>query len=587
MMHLPRLVSSAVFAGLVALALSGCTKNPATGGTSFTGGFSEAEEIRAGRENHPKIIAEFGGEYGSPELKNYVDSIGQLLAKTSERPNLKWTFTLLNSDIVNAFATPGGYVYITRGLMALADTEAQLAGVLAHEIGHITALHHARRQGQSLLAGVGVLAAAVLGGQAAAELGQAGAVSLLQGYSREHEYESDELGVRYLSRAGYDPQAMAGFLSKLRASSRLDAKRRGQSPDSVDQFNYLATHPAPIARVQRATGLAQKTNVKDPITARDIYLSKLDGILYGDDPDQGFVRGREFLHPKLRFAFQVPDGFSVFNTPAAVHMFGKSGARAIFDAAGKPHSGSMESYVGRVWGAKMRLRDLETIRVNGMEAATAVTQVRTNGGTFDLRLVAYRVDAKTVYRFLFLTPPAQTGAMSEELRRTTYSFRDAQRRGSIEAQAADPAHRDGAAGRHGVRVRAAHALSRLSAGTLRGPERTDRRRDAAGGSENKGRHGAVSPSITAPTMRSASSRMPGAPLSRGPATFNVATRFARSQAAISSKPGASARRPGSTTSRGRPARSASRAVSRVPPDRGAGAMMSVASASSTLRRVRA
>jgi len=416
-----KFLSTLAVAALLAGQLSGCAKNPATGGTSFTGGFSEADEIRIGRETHPKIIAEFGGEYGSPELKRYVDSIGQLLAKTSERPNLKWSFTLLNSDIVNAFATPGGYVYITRGLMSLADNEAQLAGVLAHEIGHITALHHARRQGQSLLANVGVIAAAVLGGRAGAELGQLGAVSLLQSYSRDNEYESDELGVRYLSRAGYDPDAMAGFLTKLRASSRLDAIRRGQSPDSVDQFNYLATHPAPVARVQRAAGLARKANVRNPVTARDIYLSKLDGMLYGDDPDQGFVRGREFLHPKLRFAFRVPEGFSVFNTPQAVHGFGPSNTRFIFDGA-KPYSGSMTRYIGQVWGKKMRLTDLEQITVNGLEAATATTRARTRSGAVDLRLVAYRID-KSIYRFIFVTPPNRTAAMSEDLRRVTYSFR--------------------------------------------------------------------------------------------------------------------------------------------------------------------
>ena len=416
-----RLVSIFAVTALLAVQLTGCAKNPATGGTSFTGGFTEADEIRVGRETHPKIIAEFGGEYGTPELKRYVDSIGQLLAKTSERPNLKWTFTLLNSDIVNAFATPGGYVYITRGLMALADNEAQLAGVLAHEIGHITALHHARRQGYSLLANVGVIAAAVLGGRAGAELGQVGAVSLLQSHSRDNEYESDQLGVRYLSQAGYDPRAMAGFLSTLRASSRLDAKRRGQSPDSVDRFNYLATHPAPIARVQRATNLARKANVKKPITARKRYLSKVNGMLYGDDPDQGFVRGQEFLHPKLRFAFRVPQGFSVFNTPQAVHGFGPSGTRFIFDG-GKPYLGSMTSYIRRVWAKKLRLRDLEPITVRGLQAATATTRARTSGGNVDLRLVAYRIE-KDIYRFTFVTPTERTAAISTDLRRVTYSFR--------------------------------------------------------------------------------------------------------------------------------------------------------------------
>lgn len=417
------LAATLTAAGMLAVALSGCAKNPATGGTSFTGGLSQNEEIRMGRENHPKIIKEFGGEYGTPDLKRYVDGIGQLLAKTAERRDLNFTFTVLDSDIINAFATPGGYVYITRGLMALADNEAQLAGVLAHEIGHITALHHARRHGQSILANIGLAAVGILGGQSAAQLGQIGAVSLLQGFSRENEYEADELGIRYLSRVGFEPTAMAGFLSKLRADTQLSAKRRGESPDAVDQFNYLATHPAPLARVQRATALARDKNVKNPMTARDIYLSKLDGILYGSDPDQGYIRGRDFLHPKLRFAFQVPRGFSLFNSNRAVYAFGPDKSRIVFDRAAKPVDGSMEYYLGRIWGGKLRLQNLETISVNGLDAATATTQIRTNDGTFDARLVVYRVDLQTIYRLMFLTPGNQTARLSTELRRTTYSFR--------------------------------------------------------------------------------------------------------------------------------------------------------------------
>ncbi len=417
------LIPSLAAAGLLAALLSGCAQNPATGSTTFTGGLSQADEIRMGRENHPRIIKEFGGEYGTPELKRYVDGIGQLLARTSERSDLQFKFTVLNSDIINAFATPGGYVYITRGLMALADNEAQLAGVLAHEIGHITALHHARRHGQSLLANIGLAAVGILVGREAAQVGQMGAVTLLQSFSRENEYEADELGVRYLSRAGFDPAAMAGFLAKLRADSRLTALRRGESPDKVDQFNYLATHPAPAARVERATALARQTNVRNPMTARDIYLSKLDGLLFGGDPEEGFIRGQDFLHPKLRFAFTVPQGFSLMNSSTAVHAFGPNKSRIIFDRASKPADGSMEYYLGQIWGAKMNLRNLETIRVNGLDAATATTRIRTNDGTFDARLTAYRIDTQTIYRMIFLTARDDTNRLATGLRRTTYSFR--------------------------------------------------------------------------------------------------------------------------------------------------------------------
>ena len=417
------LISWLAVAGILATQLSGCAQNPATGGSAFTGGLSQAEEIRMGQENHPKIVKEFGGEFGTPEIRRYVDGIGQLLANTAERRDLKFTFTVLDSEIINAFATPGGYVYVTRGLMALADNEAQFAGVLAHEIGHITALHHARRHGQSLLTNIGLAAVGILAGQSAAQLGGLGAASLLQGFSRENEYEADELGVRYLARAGFDPGAMAGFLVKLRADSQLSAKRRGESPDKVDQFNYLATHPAALARVKRATALAGQKNVRNPMTARNIYLSKLDGILYGGDPGQGFIRGRDFLHPNLRFAFRVPPGFSLINSNREVHAFGPDKSRINFDRAAKPVNGTMKYYLGQVWGGKLRLQNLESIRVNGLEAATAITRLRTDGGIFDARLVAYRVDLQTIYRFTFLTPRSRTASLATALRRTTYSFR--------------------------------------------------------------------------------------------------------------------------------------------------------------------
>jgi predicted Zn-dependent protease len=163
--------------------------------------------------------------------------------------------------------------------------------------------------------------------------------------------------------------------------------------------------------------------VRNPMTARDIYLSKLDGLLYGGDPEEGFIRGQDFLHPKLRFAFSVPEGFNLINSNKAVYAFGPNKSRIIFDRASKPADGPMEYYLSRIWGAKMSLNGLETIRVNGLEAATATTQIRTNEGTFDARLTAYRVDTQTIYRMIFLTAGADTNRLATGLRRTTYSFR--------------------------------------------------------------------------------------------------------------------------------------------------------------------
>lgn len=409
--------------------LSGCTTNPATGESVFTGGMDTAQEISIGRQQHPQIIKSFGGAYGSPELRRYVDSIGQLLARTVERRDFKYKFTVLNSGIVNAFALPGGYIYISRGLLTLAENEAEVASVLAHELGHITALHHGRRQGSKsiaglLIAGAGIAASAAgVGGNQIGQLGNVVARSVLRGYSREHELESDRLALRYMSRAGYDPSAMVDFLRKMRDQSRLEAKRLGKSPDKVDATNYLATHPAPIERVRKASVLAGEYRVARPMRARDIYLRKIDGLIYGDDRDQGLIRGRAFVHPILKFWFEVPDQFQLFNSPTQVRAVGPDGATIIFDRALKPSDGPVSYYMTNVWGRGTRLGGLETIYINGLESATATARVSTNDGPRDARLVAIRKNLHTIFRFAFLTKPGQAEQWSKPFRRTSHSFR--------------------------------------------------------------------------------------------------------------------------------------------------------------------
>lgn len=416
-------------APLVFVPLAGCTTNPATGESVFTGGMDTAQEISIGREQHPQIIRTFGGEYGSPELRRYVDSIGQTLVRTVERRGFKYKFTLLNSGIVNAFALPGGYIYISRGLLTLAENEAEVAGVLAHELGHINALHHGRRQGSEtiaglLIAGAGIAASAAgVGSNQIGQLGSAVAQSVLRGHSREHELESDRLALRYMSRAGYDPGAMVSFLKKMRGQARLEAKRLGQSPDKVDAANYLATHPAPIERVRKASALAGQYRVARPVRARDIYLRKIDGIIYGDDPDQGLIRGRTFVHPKLRFQFEVPDRFQLFNSPTQVRAVGPDGATIIFDSARKPSDGPVSYYVTNVWGRGTRLGGLETIYIDGLESATATARVSTNDGPRDARLLAIRKNLQTIFRFAFLTKAGQAERWSKPFRRTSHSFR--------------------------------------------------------------------------------------------------------------------------------------------------------------------
>ena len=246
---------AATFCGLTAgglfAGLGGCSVNPATGERNLIL-VNPSEEKQIGLREHPKILAQFGGVYDDPNATGYVASIGGRLAAASETPALGFTFTLLDSPIVNAFALPGGFVYISRGLMALAGDEAELAGVLGHEIGHVVARHSAQRQSQAILAQLGVGLLGVVGGRGSTQLAGTVAGLYLRGYSRDQELEANMLGVRYLRRAGYNVTAMADFLERMRANSQLEARIAGRLPDEVDQYDITATHPRTAERVRRA-----------------------------------------------------------------------------------------------------------------------------------------------------------------------------------------------------------------------------------------------------------------------------------------------------------------------------------------------
>jgi predicted Zn-dependent protease len=429
--RLSLLLPAAVAFGLTAVALSGCSTNPATGSQSFTAFMSPEKEVEVGRDEHPKILKQYGGELDDPKLRAYVDSVGQRLAKQSDLPDLKFTFTVLNSDITNAFALPGGYVYVTRGLLSLASTEAELAGVLGHEIGHVTARHTAQRYSRAVATGiastaVGVLESVFLGtnvvGQASAQAGQL----YLASYSRDQELEADTLGVRYLARTGYTPTAMSTFLAKLETESALTAELAGK-PGSTNDFNIMATHPRTQDRVREAIAAAQEQGAvtAEARLGRDEFLNAVDGMPYGGDRKSGFVRNRVFIHPSLRFQFEVPPGFVMSNSERNVAARGPNDATIIFDREARPQvvGVAMTNYLSGYWGRNLRLQNVERIMINDLDAATAAVRVQSNSGVRDLRLVAIRFDANTIYRFLFVTQPADTSGLSEPLRRTTYSFK--------------------------------------------------------------------------------------------------------------------------------------------------------------------
>jgi predicted Zn-dependent protease len=406
-------------AAVLLLALNACGTNPATGQQSLLG-MSEDQEVQVSKQEHPKILAEFGGEYKDPELQRYVSSLGELLAKTSERPDLPWKFTVLDTPQVNAFALPGGYIYITRGLLALASSEAEVASVLAHEIGHVAARHSSQRQGRATVAGLlGAAAGILTGSPQIAQLGNVGAQLYVQKFSREQELQADTLGVRYMARSNYDPNAAVSFLKKMQGETRLRAIEAGKNPEEADQINWMSSHPRTADRVEQAIENAGVTQVSKPIVEQDAYLSKIDGIVYGDDPDQGVIRGRSFIHPALGFEFEVPRGFQISNQPSQVLAQAQEGDGLIsFGQANVP--GSLRNWF--LDHPKAQFEGVERIDVNGMEGATGLTQGAVNDQKADLRVVLIRFDADTVYQFIFATPPGED-RYNRAFRETTYSFR--------------------------------------------------------------------------------------------------------------------------------------------------------------------
>lgn len=407
--------------------LHACTTNPATGESEFTPLMSPEDEVRIGAQEHKKILAQFGGTYKDKKIQQYVDRLGQKLAAASELPQLKWTFTVLDSDIINAFALPGGYVYISRGLLGLADSEDQLAGVVGHEIGHVTARHAANRYNAAVGAQIGVIGAAILtdillggGGQAIAQTGGAAAQGYLAGYGRGQELQSDALGVRYLDRTGYDTLAMAGFLDKMGQESNLLAKLLNQAPRG---FSYLDTHPPTGERVRKATELANETPGRGAAGPPKDFYNQISGLIYGDSPAQGFRRGRNFVHPGLRLAFKVPPNFHMLNFPDKVLARGPDGTQIVFDGAPKKYSGNAAQYLTSQWAPKLNLQNVQRLRVNGLDAATAYKTLKGSRGSVGLRLGVIRWADGRMFRFQFTVPPNKASQYDPGFQDTLRSLR--------------------------------------------------------------------------------------------------------------------------------------------------------------------
>ena len=314
-------------ASLLTALLTSCGSNvvnPVTGQEERSV-MSEADEIAEGQKAHAQVLQEYGA-LNNPRLQAYVNELGQRLAKQSHRNQLKWTFTVLDSPEINAFALPGGFVYVTRGIMAYMEDEGDLAGVIGHEIGHVTARHGAQRATRQQNAGLGVLAASVLGavleakgvagaGQAAAQVSQTAAAGYIATYGREQELQADGLGAEYLSRTSFDPKNMINVINVLKNQERFAADQAAKEGRTAPaQNSWLASHPSNDQRLQTITELAAKykqgTYADD---GRNRYLQAINGIGFGEGAEQGVTRGRNFYHESLGFAITAPAGWKVQN----------------------------------------------------------------------------------------------------------------------------------------------------------------------------------------------------------------------------------------------------------------------------------
>jgi predicted Zn-dependent protease len=415
-------IAAAAVSAVFACAIAACATNPATGKKEFSL-MSEAQEIQLGQEMDVQVKQEMG-LYEDADLQRYVSDVGMRLARASERPNLPWHFTVVDEPAVNAFALPGGYIYITRGILPFLNDEAQMAGVLGHEIGHVTARHSAQQYTKATSAGVGLTLLSIfvpearpLQGAAETALGV-----LFLKYGRDDELQADRLGIEYSAKTGWDPHGVAGMLRTL---ARLDAatgSRKGVP-------NWLSTHPAPADRVQRVTefidanpsavGTAGRTSDEAE------YERRIDGIIFGDSPSDGIVRGNEFLHPVLRLALQFPRGWEIQNSAAQVVAKAPDRENYMLLQLVPNARGSLQQ-IAQTTMANAGFRQLQGERasVNGLDAYVGTYQGAMEGLGNVVTVAAHIVHDRNVYLLAGLAPPNQFERAQAEFANSIRSFRE-------------------------------------------------------------------------------------------------------------------------------------------------------------------
>lgn len=396
MRHTARLL--AILGVAATFLASGCATNPVSKRSEFVL-MSEEQELAIGRQMHAEVLQEYG-EYKDPKLQAYVQQVGESVAALSDRPQLIYRFTVLDSPEVNAFALPGGYIYITRGIMAYFNSEAELAAVLGHEIGHVTARHAVRQytaaQATGIIATIGSIFVPGLGSYGGSQLINILGTALLRGYGREHELEADGLGAKYMAKEGYDPMAMLNVLGTLKNQEVLEnqiARQEGREPRVY--HGVFSTHPDSDTRLQDVIGAARQLQAGGAKRLdRERYYSYIDGMIVGDSPREGFVRGNAFYHPDLGFGLRFPKGWSVKNYPDRI-LFVAPAGKAMMQMGAEDLNKRMSPK--QFMTDKMGLKKLSydgTISPAGLDGYTAVAPARTSKGTRDARFSVVFFDKK-------------------------------------------------------------------------------------------------------------------------------------------------------------------------------------------------
>ena len=365
--------------------ISSCAVNPVTGKKEFML-LSESDEIKMGQQADKQVVQMYG-IYADENIAEYIDNLGQKMAKISHRPHLKYEFKVMDSPIINAFAVPGGYVYLTRGILSYLNSEAELAGVMGHEIGHVTARHSAQKYSETSLAQLGLGVGSMISEEFASFAGLAaqGLGLLFLRFSRDDERQSDDLGVEYATKIGYDAGEMANFFKTL--DKMGGDKKQGGLPD------WFSTHPNPADRViavqNESEKIQKKLNTTNLKINRDVYLNKINGLIFGENPRQGFVDNAIFYHPDMKFQFPIPADWKVTNLPSQVQIISpdEKGIIVFSLSETKSYKTAADQFISKF---KASVAKDEVVKVNGLPARKVFSEI--SDGSNVLRVQSYFIE---------------------------------------------------------------------------------------------------------------------------------------------------------------------------------------------------